>query len=286
MNVEKRKSSRHPASNSPLSFIFVLTFSKPCNMKILIFLIFQLSVFCSMAQLTPVASGVIHWADIPVKKDGLRESRKIANGSTSELEYFDIHATTQLKGAAVKAPHTQKDIEELIIIKEGSMKCSVGNKSAFLGKGSVLLIPPGEAQSFENIGDSALTYYVFMYRSKKMNLIRSQLAGGTILINADTLTVTKTATKSNKKYFDRPTAMCDNFEMHITSLNGKGPSHAAHTHVDTEVILVIDGETEMTIDGSHFTGVAGDIFIANSGTFHNVGNPSDKPCSYFAFKWR
>jgi quercetin dioxygenase-like cupin family protein len=255
-------------------------------MKILTSLIFQLIALYSTAQLNPVASGVIHWADIPVKKDGLRESRKIINGSTSELEYFDIHATTQLKGAVAKPPHIQKDIEELIIIKEGCMKCTVGNQSAVLGKGSVLLIPPGEAQTFENIGDSELTYYVFMYRSKKMNLVRSNLAGGILLVNADTLTITKTATKSTKKYFDRPSAMCDNFEMHITSLNGKGPSHAAHTHVDTEIILVIDGDTEMTIDGNHFTGVAGDIFIANSGTLHNVGNPSEKPCSYFAFKWR
>jgi quercetin dioxygenase-like cupin family protein len=255
-------------------------------MKIFISLIFLFSAFCGMAQLTPVSSGVIHWADIAVKKDGLREGRKIANGSTSELDYFDIHATTQLKGALVRPPHTQKDIEELIIIKEGRMKCNVGNKTVVLGKGSVLLIPPGEAQTFENIGDSTLTYYVFMYRSKKMNLVRSQLAGGTVLINADTLAVNKTATKSTKKYFDRPTAMCDNFEMHVTALNSKGPSHAAHTHIDTEVILVIDGEAEMTIDGNHFTGVAGDIFIANSGTLHNVGNPSETPCSYFAFKWR
>ncbi len=255
-------------------------------MKIFISILFQCIAVCSIAQLTPVASGVIHWADIAVKKDGLREGRKIANGSTAELEYFDIHATTQLKGAVARPPHTQKDIEELIIIKEGKMKCSVGNTTTVLGKGSVLLIPPGEAQTFENIGDSALTYYVFMYRSKKMNLVRSQLAGGTIIINADTLPTTKTATKSTKKYFDRPATMCDNFEMHITALNGKGPSHAPHTHVDTEVILVINGEAEMTIDGNHFTGVAGDIFIANSGILHNVGNPSDAPCSYFAFKWR
>lgn len=255
-------------------------------MKILISFLLLLPAICGMAQLTPVASGVIHWADIAVKKDGLREGRKIASGSTSELEYFDIHATTQLKGAVAKPPHTQKDIEELIIIKEGRMKCTVGNKTTVLGKGSVMLIPPGEAQIFENAGDSALTYYVFMYRSKKMNLVRSQLAGGTIIINADTLPITRTATKTTKKYFDRPSAMCDNFEMHITGLNGKGPSHAAHTHTDTEVILVIDGEAEMTIDGKYYTGVAGDIFIANSGSLHNVGNPSDKPCSYFAFKWR
>jgi quercetin dioxygenase-like cupin family protein len=255
-------------------------------MKIFITILFNIIAIGSMAQLKPVASGVFHWADGIVKKDSLRESRKIANGTTAEFDFFDIHATTQLKGALPKPAHTQKDIEELIIIKEGNMKCKVGNKTAVLGTGSVLLIPPGEAQTFENVGAGPLTYYVFQFRSKKMNLERSNLAGGTLLVNADTIPVTKTGTKSTKKYFERPTAMCDNYEMHITSLNAKGPSHAPHTHADTEIVLVIEGEAEMTIDGQHYTGGAGDIFIANSGSLHNVGNAGDKTCSYFAFKWR
>jgi len=255
-------------------------------MKIFMTILVNIIATGSMAQLKPFASGVFHWADGIVKKDSLRESRKIASGTTSEFDFFDIHSTTQLKGAMPKPAHAQKDIEELIIIKEGTMKCTVGKKAAVLGKGSILLIPPGEAQTFENIGQSALTYYVFQFRSKKMNLERSTLAGGTLLINADTLPVIKTGAKSTKKYFERPTTMCDNYEMHITSLNEKGPSHAAHTHVDTEIILVIEGDAEITIDGKHFTGGPGDIFIANSGSLHSVGNAGDNPCSYFAFKWR
>ena len=115
---------------------------------------------------------------------------------------------------------------------------------------------------------------------------RSNKAGGALLLNADSLPVTKTATKSGKKYFDRPTAMCQNFEMHITSLYAKGPSHAAHTHIDTEICLIIEGDAYMTIDGKTYTAGPGDLFIANSNSLHSIGNASDKPCSYFAFKWR
>jgi len=239
------------------------------------------------AQLKQVPSGVIRWNDLPVKKEGQRESRKLAEGTSNEFEYFEIHATTQAKGAVPRPAHTQKDIEELIIIKEGTMKCTIGNKTAVLGKGGVILIPPFESQTFENIGDGPLTYYVLMFRSKKaMNIERSTKAGGTLLINYDTLTYKETNNKGTRKYFERPTAMCDNYEMHITYLKVKGPSHAAHQHVDTEIILVIDGETEMTIDGKHYTGGPGDMYIMESGKMHGVGNASDKPCSYFAFKWR
>lgn len=256
-------------------------------MKNILLILTQTMVMNSFAQLQPVPSGVFKWDSLPVKKESQRQSRKLAEGTTAEFEYFEIHATTQMKGAMPKPVHTQKDIEELIIIKEGTMKCSIGGKTAILGKGSVLLIPPLEAQVFENTGNGPLTYYVFMFRSKKpMDMQRSNTAGGTLLLNYDSLAYTEKNNKGSRKYFDRPTAMCENYEMHITFLKQKGPSHAGHTHVDTEIILVIDGEAEMTIDGKYYAGGPGDLFIVNSGTMHQVGNASEKPCSYFAFKWR
>jgi quercetin dioxygenase-like cupin family protein len=257
------------------------------HLKIFSLFFLQLLLMNASAQLPPVTSGVFHWADLPVKKEEQRETRKIAEGTTAEFQYFEIHATTQIKGAAPRPPHTQKDIEELIIVKEGKVKCTVGNKTSVLGAGSVLLIPPLESQAFENVGDGPLAYYVFMFRSRKpMKMERSNSAGGALLLNADTITYTEKNDKGTQKYFDRATAMCDNYEMHITYLKHKGPSHAAHRHVDTEIILVISGEMEMTIDGKNYKGSAGDLFLAESGKTHQVFNASDKPCSYFAFKWR
>jgi mannose-6-phosphate isomerase-like protein (cupin superfamily) len=256
-------------------------------MKNIFLLLLHTIAMSTFAQLKPVGSGVFHWAELPVKKDDLREGRKIAEGTTPEFSYFEIHATTQQKGAVPRPPHTQKDIEEVIIIKEGTMKCSIGNKTAVLGPGSVLLIPPLEAQTFENIGNAPLTYYVFMFRSKdSMSMERSNRAGGALLLNADSLELKTTARGTSKKYFDRPTAMCGNYEMHITQLSQKGPSHTPHQHVDTEIILIIDGETEMMIDGKTYTAGPGDMYIAESGKMHGISNASDKPCSYFAFKWR
>lgn len=241
----------------------------------------------TFAQLQPIESGVFKWNNLPVKKEALRESRKLAEGTTQEFEYFEIHATTQMKGAIPRPAHTQKDIEELIIIKDGTMKCTIGAKTATLGKGSVLLIPPLQAQVFENTGNAPLTYYVLMFRSRKpMNIQRSDLAGGALLLNYDSLAYSEKNNKGNRKYFDRPTAMCTNYEMHITYLRQKGPSHAGHQHIDTEIILVIDGEAEMDIDGKNFTGGPGDLFIVESGKMHQVGNATEKSCSYFAFKWR
>lgn len=256
-------------------------------MKIILLSLLQLIVMNSFSQLPPILSGVYHWNELPVKKEAQRETRKILEGTTAEFEYFEIHATTQEKGATAKPVHTQKNIEELIIIKEGRMKTTIGNKTAVLGKGSVLLIPPLESQIFQNVGDGPLSYYVLLFRSRKpMNIERSEKAGGSLLLNYDSLSYKEKNNKGTRKFFDRPTAMTDNYEMHITYLKQKGPSHAPHTHVDTEIILVIDGDAEMDIDGVLYTGSAGDLFIAESGKIHGVGNASEKPCSYYAFKWR
>jgi quercetin dioxygenase-like cupin family protein len=247
----------------------------------------QLGFLKSSSQISPIGSGVYHWKELDVKKDKQRESRNILAGSTNEFSWFEIHATTQEKGAVPKTPHKQEDVEELIIIKEGILKCTIGTRTATLDAGGVLLIPPGEMQSFENTSDGPATYYVLQFRSKKAaDMERSAKAGGVLFINDDTLLYTEKNKRGTRKYFNRPTATCENFEMHVTTLFEKGPSHAAHTHVDTEIILVITGEVEMTIDGKYYKAEAGDLFIAESGKLHGVGNASEKPCSYFAFKWR
>ena len=149
-------------------------------MKIIFIMLLQTICMNNFAQLQPITSGVFHWNDLPVKKDKERESRKIFEGSTPEFEYFEIHATTQFKGALPRPPHTQDSIEEVIIIKEGTLKCTIGNLTSTLSAGSVLLIPPHEVQIFENTGDGPVTYYVFKYHARKgINMERSKKAGGT-----------------------------------------------------------------------------------------------------------
>ncbi|MBW4888767.1 cupin domain-containing protein [Mucilaginibacter sp. HMF5004] len=242
--------------------------------------------FRSAAQLKPIPSGVFHWAEMPVTKSSDREGRKITNGSTAELELFDIHATTQFKGAVAKPGHAQTDIEELIFVKEGTMKFTMGPTAKVLGKGSIILIPPHQMQAIENVGDGPLTYYVMMFRAKKpVDMERSAKAGGPVMLNADSLKYVASAKGGGIKYFDRPTAMLGHLEMHITELKGKGPSHAPHTHLDTELIIMLEGDTEMTINGKTYNGTAGDIYLANSNEMHGIGNAKDAPCKYLAIRW-
>jgi len=254
-----------------------------------IFIILLFSFVCNCrAQLAPVQPGAYHWADHRVKISDDRESGKILEGTSPHFEYLEIHATTQYPGAKPSTTHANDDIEECIIVKEGAMKAVIDGKSQILGAGGVILLMPRQMHSLENIGDNNLTYYVMRYRSReKMDLERGQAAGGSLMLNADSLVYKPGADgfKGGRAYFDRSTAMCERFEMHVTQLNKKMPSHKPHTHIESEIILVISGKTEMTIDGKEYNAEAGDFYFINSQLLHGVRNASDEPCSYFAFKW-
>lgn len=257
-------------------------------MKPIIFLLSLAALYTgSGRQSAPIPSGVYHWADAPVTKGADRESRKFMQGSTAELSFLEIHATTQAKGAVSRPPHAQKDIEELIFVKEGTMKFTIGTQSKVLGKGSLVLVPPQQMQSVENVGDGPLTYYAMEFGSKQpMDLEREARAGGAVMLNADSLIYKPSAKGGGMKYMQRPTAMFNELELHITELKGKGPSHTPHTHIDTELTLVLEGHTEMVINGKTYQGTAGDIYLMNSNELHGISNAEDTPCKYLAIRWK
>lgn len=254
-------------------------------MKIIfVFLLTALSLL-SFSQMPPIGSGVFHFDQMKAIP-GHPDQKNMVMGSTNELSTLMVSVVSQPK-TAISNTLPMMDAERLIIVKQGKMKCIVGAKESKLDAGSVVLVPPSQRNVIINISADTLVYYVFLYTSKKpVNILRSDSAGGAIMINADTVKITPSEKGGTKKYFNRPTALTDNYEMHVTYLNKKGPGHAPHQHLETEAILVIDGEVQMTIDGKEYKGANGDLFIVESGKMHGVANASDKPCSYFAFKWR
>lgn len=240
----------------------------------------------TFAQLQEVQSGVYRWADHPVKVGTDRESRQILEGSSPHFEYLEIHATTQFVGAQPSTAHANEDVEELIIVMDGLLKISIEADSQILGAGSVISLMPQQMHSIENVGDIPLTYFVMRYRSRNpMDLARGADSGGSLMLNVAELPLQPSSRGASRRYFDRATAMCQRFEMHVTQLHSKGPSHEPHAHGETEIILVLSGKTDMMIDGERYEASAGDFYFVAADLHHGVGNATDQPCSYFAFKW-
>ncbi|SFT85336.1 Cupin domain-containing protein [Algoriphagus locisalis] len=241
----------------------------------------------TFAQLQPIKSGVYHWDEFEVKESEGRISRPIFEGTSTHFSYLEMHATTQAVGSAASTAHANDDIEELVIVKEGKMAVNINGENTILGPNGVLSLMPKQMHSLKNVGEIPLTYYVIRFRSKKpMNIERGTASGGTLLVNSDSTVYKATSVGGVRSYFDRSTSMCERLEMHVTTLDRKVASHAPHTHVETEIILMISGETAQLIDGKEYRATAGDFYLMESGSLHGIRNTSDEPTTYFAFKWK
>jgi len=256
-------------------------------MRIIVCIFSCLYALLVTAQQEPVQPGVYPWEDPVIASGAFKGSRKILEGVSPHFDYINIHSTSQLPGAQPSIEHVNEDAEACILIKEGQMKVTIEGKTSILGPQDVLLLLPQQMHSIENIGNTKLTYYVMKYRSKnKMDLERGEAAGGSVIVHNDDLTISLSSKGSGSSYFDRPTAMCERFEMHTTQLMQKGPSHTSHSHIETEIILMLSGTTNMTIDGKEYSAQEGDFYFINSELLHGVRNATEAPCSYFAFKWK
>jgi (S)-ureidoglycine aminohydrolase len=88
-----------------------------------------------------------------------------------------------------------------------------------------------------------------------------------------------------RRYFDRATAACSRFEMHVTTLKPGIRSHEPHTHRAAEIVLMIRGNTELQIGDGLYQGADGAVYFMASEIPHAIRNTGDTRCSYFAFQW-
>ena len=84
----------------------------------------------------------------------------------------------------------------------------------------------------------------------------------------------------------KPTALLNEFEMHVTTLNEGEKSHDPHTHVAEEIILVRFGKVEELIDGQAYQVGSGFLIFLRSNVPHGIRNIGSGPCEYYAFQWR
>jgi quercetin dioxygenase-like cupin family protein len=242
---------------------------------------------------------VYHFDSLETKKDSSRDRKQILDGRTPDLRSLEIHVSTLDPGKAPHPPHSHKDMEELVIVKEGRLRATIDGKTTILGPGSVAMALPGDEHGFENATGSRdpdtsrephparTSYYVLKFQSSTMmDPGRGRHAGGSFAVIWDTLTVQPTGKGEKRQVFDRPTALFAKFEMHATTLNAGEISHLPHVHRVEEIILIRKGNVEMQIGDKFYRAGAGDLVYLSSGVPHALKNTGTGPCQYFALQWQ
>jgi (S)-ureidoglycine aminohydrolase len=230
---------------------------------------------------------VCHWNSLETKKDSSRDRKEILEGRTPDLSMLEIHASTLGPGMAPHPPHTHSDMEELLIVKAGTLRATINGVASLLGPGSIALALPGDEHGFVNAGTTNATYYVLKFQTGSMlNTQRGRASGGSFTINWDTLAIQPTDRGEKREVFDRSTALFKRLELHATTLNPGRVSHAPHTHKQEEIILLRSGNVEMQIGDKFYPASAGDLVFLSSGILHALRNTGSGPCQYFALQWQ
>lgn len=239
-----------------------------------------------MAQKDSLPSAVYSWNKAKVQKAGNIDRRQVLNGSTLDLSSLEIHTSTLLPGETNHPPKASPDAEELIIIKEGSVKAIVEDSTKILGAGGLILLTAGDKQSMINNSDKPVTYYVLVYKSKDgLNTSRAKVGGGSFMKDWKDFVTLQTDKGQSRPIFDRPSSMFKRFDVHATSLKPGVASHPPHTHRAEEIILMIEGTGEMQLGDIFHQTEPGDVVLVNSKLPHAIKNKSNKMISYFAIQW-
>lgn len=240
----------------------------------------------SLALTDSLPSAVYVWNQLKIEKTATGEKRQILEGITTHLSYLEIHTTTLGPGKAPHGAHKHAE-EEVIIIKEGSLKITLNDSSKIVGPGSVIVIMPDDMHGFVNAGNTNTTYYVIKSRSRTpVDKQRSSLAGGSFVINANDIVYKEGAKGGRKSYFERPTAMLSRFEIHTTTLNEGLQSHDPHTHIAEELMIVVSGNVDFQIGETHHKAAPGDLVLVRSGILHAPKNDGKGACTYFAIQFQ
>lgn len=257
-------------------------------MKCILLTGFFLSAAAVMAQQTDsLAPKVYHWDSLAIKKQKSWTTRSVIEGSTTSLAWFEVTAITLEPGKASPPSSVYYDLEELMIVKEGLVNITINSASKKLGAGSIAFAMPRMVHTVSNAGNTKATYFLLKYKGRlPMDIDRAKRAGGSFMLDWNDQPTANTGKGYRRDFFNRPTSQLGQFEMHTTALNANEESHAPHTHVQEEIILILRGNIEMYIDGDRYKASAGDLVFLPSRIPHALTNIGEEQCEYFAFQWR
>lgn len=253
-----------------------------------LFLLAIIAGFSLQAQdLEKLNTRLYDWEKMEVKTTKSGEKRQIFEGYTRDLTYFEAHVTTLNPGKAPHGSHVHTDMEELIIVKEGKIEQSINGIKKVLGPGSVILASPGDDHGIWNAGDTRASYYIIRWKTAGgVDTERSKSAGGSTFYDWDEIAFKTTSKGGKRQFMRRPTATLGELEMHVTTLNEGVTSHAEHVHEAEEIILVIKGQVEESINGTGYQAGPGSLFLLVGDDSHGISNVGKGQCEYFAFKWK
>jgi (S)-ureidoglycine aminohydrolase len=257
------------------------------------FLVLLAASLCGRAAVTnQIVSDVYAWKDAPVEKTETGSRRVLVDGVATDFASMKITGITLDKGKS-EPESAPADFEEMIVVKDGSLKITINGEAKTVGRGSVAIVMPHDQRSFSNAAEGETTYFVLDYQSKSpMDAERGKKAGGSFVMDWNDVKYVPHADGKGgtRNFFSRATAMGTRMDLHSTLLGPGEKSHDPHHHRAEEMIIILDADAEMYLgpgekDGKTKKATNGDIAYLVSNEYHAIRNIGTKPALYFAFQF-
>lgn len=234
----------------------------------------------TFAQEKPIETAVY-----TIPSDHLHKTIPIFRGAGSVLskQSLSLHYMKHKKKYRFQTDPSGDEL--FFIIKEGPVEVILNNTLSLLDKGSVVFVLPGDEVIFINHRkDHAEIYQIQMHANEK-NIQRGVQAGASFAMDWNEMVFKPHDKGGVRQLFDRKTVMLNRFDIHITTLHPGFKSHDPHTHVNEEIILMIDGVGEMQLGDKKAKITNGGAAWVESLIPHNITNIAKRPATYFAIQW-
>ena len=104
-------------------------------------------------------------------------------------------------------------------------------------------------------------------------------------VDWDSLVPSPTSAGQVRHVFDNATIAMDKLEVHITTLNPGMESHPVHRHPWEEILLVKDGDFEVSLNGRKQHAGPGTMVFLASNDPHNARNVGSQPATYYVINF-
>jgi (S)-ureidoglycine aminohydrolase len=233
-----------------------------------------------------LVSKVYHWEGLPETRSLSGTDKSILAGSTPVFRNIEVHATTLFSGKKVtSATGSYPGYEEMIIIKDGVLDFVIKDRRYVVEEGGVILVCPDDEYVIMNNFDKPVTWYAFRWKTSAIPP-EEKLNKKSAVIQWDDLAFVPSENGGRRNVVQRPTALLNELEIHVTTLKAGLPSHAAHTHPDDEFILVKTGNVEMSVNGMPYKGGVGSLYFLNGKDPHGIRNIGETACEYYAIRMK
>ena len=208
--------------------------------------------FTALAQQDSVLSGAYNWQQPAAQKNKIVPV-VLLEGKVHDFEWMQWTANT-IAGSKEIKQNVAGNQEQVIIIKSGSVTVHFGDSSFLLTANSLAVLMPGEKYTLKNTAGGPCDFYCMKYRRGGSDEIKKSPADKSFVKIWESIPFKSNTIGGGKRdFFERSTAIQKRFEIHVSTLKEGIRSHDPHTHLAEEIVLLLNGDTEMQIGDQYLS---------------------------------